>query len=120
MSAKEQAWYNIISNFTNNFVYDRAKWNAASIGSPTVYVDQHPSGGYYVYANAHYRITITKVSTSQLTLLSEFIDTETSPGGTDESINMTMYNSMGYKKSIDAIISPVPSAFTQTHDLAAP
>jgi hypothetical protein len=109
---KDKAWKNLIDS-VGMLQYTRADYLA---GGTKTY------GPYFsgVYTANNLTVTVVKNSDTQLTItivLSDASGQPNAPWGTDETVGTSITSSVGYYKSIDAIVSPFPNAVTTTNSL---
>ena len=109
---KDKAWKDLIDSVGLK-QYTRADYLAG--GTKTF-------GPFYagVYTSNYITITVVKDSNTQLTitvLLNDASGQPNAPWGTDETVGTSITSSVGYYKSVDAIVSPFPNAVTTTNSL---
>ena len=109
---KDKAWKDLIDSVGLK-QYTRADYLAG--GTKTF-------GPFYagVYTANYITITVVKDSDTQLTitvLLNDASGQPNAPWGTDETVGTSITSSVGYYKSVDAIVSPFPNAITTTNSL---
>ena len=69
------------------------------------------------YSSSALTVSVTKESATSLLFTAYFNDA--TGGDPDEQIDLTITSALSYYKSVDAIVSPVPSAITRTSDLTS-
>lgn len=107
VTAKDTNWYNIVSRVGTR-VYNGGNW---STGGSQIICNIDGTQYYSsTFAANYFRITATRNSDTQLQLNILFKDDYTGPP--DDPIHNTHSTSVGYWKSIDAIVSPWPGVTT--------
>lgn len=98
-------------------------WKTAidSVGAYTYtrtdYAAGNKSNTYNVTSYSSSVLTVSVVKESATSLLFTAYFNDATGGNPDEQIDLTITSALSYYKSVDAIVSPVPSAITRTSSL---
>ena len=98
-------------------------WKTAidSVGAYTYtradYAAGNKSNTYNVTSYSSSVLTVSVVKESATSLLFTAYFNDATGGNPDEQVDLTITSALSYYKSVDAIVSPVPSAITRTSDL---
>jgi len=101
-SSKDTNWATVI-NAIGNRTYTRSNWvTGGTVTIATV-------GGSGVYSSNYWQLSVTKNSTTRVTMTMSFVDAAGGNPNFDENVTLNITSSVGYYKSVDAIVSAIPS-----------
>jgi hypothetical protein len=107
---KDSDWAAVI-NAIGNRNYTRSNWvTGGTVTIATV-------GGSGVYSANYWQLSVTKNSSSQVTMTMSFVDAAGPNPNYDENVTLNITSAVGYYKSVDAIVGAVPSSVSTTGNL---
>lgn len=105
-SSKDNSWSALIGTIGTRS-YTRTNWNA---GGTVVIAKLYAS----VYGANYWQLSVTKNSTTQLSMVMTFQDDAGPNPNFDEGVFLNITSSVGYYKSVGGITGTYPSGFTNT------
>ncbi len=100
--SKDSDWATVI-NAIGNRTYTRSNWvTGGTVTIATV-------GGSGVYSANYWQLSVTKNSTTRVTMTMSFVDAAGGNPNFDENVTLNITSAVGYYKSVDAIVSATPS-----------
>ena len=105
-SGKDPNWATVINAIGGTRKYTLSNWTTG--GTVTIAT----VGGSGVYSSNYWQLSATKNSTTRVTLTMTFADAAGGNPNFDENVTLNITSAVGYYKSADAIVTSIPSGFT--------